>query len=512
MAGSALLAAPGRVLALAGGPDRRDDRVRMVSQVLGARLLLQGIADVVLGRRMRRLDLSVELAHAASMLPVVALSARHRRTASASAALATGLLFTETAPEVMADLGLSLLRQGYRALPRAWQHSGDAEGDSMTCRLLGRRALVVRGGHGARTFYDESLVQRQGAVPPPLANLLFGSGAVHGLDGVEHRERKALFLSAITTEGVQQLGDDVARELEESVRTWPQRGPVRLFDELVKVYGVCALRWAGVDAEPREAAAIALRLASIVDGFGFSPRAYARGWGARLWADRWAARVVREARQGQRHPAPGTMLDVLAHGDGSSLPIDVAGVELLNVVRPTVAVAWLGTFAAVELACHPEYGPVLAECEAREARWHFADEVRRLTPFVPALVGRVRRETSWQGHLVKPGDRLVLDVPGTNRHRSWGDPEQFRPERFQDPARDAFELVPQGGGDARHGHRCPGELVSMTLLDRTLHQLSRTGFSITTADPELRRMPTLPKDGVLITKAEPEPWHEARRH
>src|SRR4051794_436966 len=98
----------------------------------------------------------------------------------------------------MTDLSLSLLRHGYRALPRAWQRSGDPEGDAMACRLLGRRALVVRGGHGARTFYDESVVQRRGAVPAPLRNLLFGSGAVHGLDGEEHRERKALFLSAIT--------------------------------------------------------------------------------------------------------------------------------------------------------------------------------------------------------------------------------------------------------------------------------------------------------------------------
>jgi fatty-acid peroxygenase len=412
----------------------------------------------------------------------------------------------------MTELSLASLRDGYQALPRAWQRSDDPERDAMECRLLGRRALVVRGGHGARTFYDESVVERRGAVPAPLRNLLFGSGAVHGLDGEQHRERKALFLSAITQEGVERLGEEVARELQDAVRTWPRRTPLRLFDELVRVYGGCALRWAGVEAGPHEAATIARRLAWIVDGFGSSPAAWSRAWCARVWADRWAGGVVREARQGHRYTPPGTMLDVLARGDGATLPIGVAGVELLNVVRPTVAVAWLGTFAVVELARHPEYGPVLAECGARDERLRFADEVRRLTPFVPALVGRVRRETSWQGHRVRRGNRLVLDVPGTNRHRAWRDPERFRPERFLDQERDAFELVPQGGGDARRGHRCPGEPVTMTLLDRTLHQLACTGFSIATGDPDLHRIPTLPKNGVLITQAEPEPWHESGTH
>jgi hypothetical protein len=93
--GSALLSAPGAVLALAGGPDRDDERARIVSRVLGGRLVLQGVTDVVLRGRFRRLGMAVELGHASSMVPVVVLSPRHRRTASVSAALATGLLLLD---------------------------------------------------------------------------------------------------------------------------------------------------------------------------------------------------------------------------------------------------------------------------------------------------------------------------------------------------------------------------------------------------------------------------------
>ena len=50
------------------------------------------------------------------------------------------------------DLALRLWRQGYDAIPaaRGWSAGRDA----FVTRMLGRRALVVRGEEGARPFYD----------------------------------------------------------------------------------------------------------------------------------------------------------------------------------------------------------------------------------------------------------------------------------------------------------------------------------------------------------------------
>jgi fatty-acid peroxygenase len=415
----------------------------------------------------------------------------------------------------MPDLALELLRHGYRALPRLWDHAGNAGADHAETRLLGHRAVVVRGAQGAQLFYDETLVRRADAVPPPLGHLLFGKGAVHALDGAEHRDRKALFLQVMNRERVELLGEAVERELAGSAYGWPTRVPFSLFDELVRVYGEAVVPWAGIDVQPGEAAAAARRLAWIVDGFGFSPGAYARGWGARWWADRWAARLVREARDGSRRAPDGTMLGALATGAGRRLPVHVAAVELVNVVRPTVAVAWLGAFAAVALARHPAYGATLADRTARRERWHFADEVRRTAPFVPALAGRIRRPATWHGVRLGEGDLLVLDVPGTDHHGgTWPDADDFRPERFAERAPDVFEHVPQGGGDPRHGHRCPGEPIAMSLLDRTLLQLARTRFTVTSAEADLGRIPTLPGGGPLLTDARPAddgPFLLARR-
>jgi fatty-acid peroxygenase len=404
------------------------------------------------------------------------------------------------------DLALHLYRDGYDALPRMWAQASAGPGGSreaMQTRLLGHTAWVVRGTDGARLFYDEEVVERQGVVPPPLAHLLFGRGAVHGLDGEAHAERKQLFVGALSAPQVSSLGDQVAHRLRASADGWPRRTPFSLHHELVRVYGTSVLAWAGVEEPSCEAERLSALMGAVVDGFGFDPPAYARAWTARLRLNRWARTVVEEARREQREVPSDGILHALVHGRGAGLPAPVAGVELLNVLRPTVAVAWLGTFAAQALVEHPQHGPQLMSEQGAGHRHAFAQEVRRLAPFVPALAGRVRRRTTWARHVLQEGDLLVLDVPGTNRDPArWPDPDRFRPDRFLTTEPGAYDLVPQGGGPLS-GHRCPGEDVALTLLDRTLHQLSRTEFSVRATAERRDRIPTRPARGLRVCEARP---------
>ena len=401
------------------------------------------------------------------------------------------------------DLSLQLVRHGYDALPRMWG-DGDPSGrrpSVMHATLLGRHALVVRGPEAARLFYDQDLLERDRVVPAPLAHLLFGPGAVHGLDDGDHLRRKALFLQAWGPAGVQQLGDLVELRLREAAEGWPRRGPFGLHGELARLYGASVMSWVGLQEDPHEAERLSALMADVVDGFGFSPRAYARGWAARLRLDSWSRRVVKEARRGTRPVPDHGILHQLVEGAGASLPAQVAGVELLNVLRPTVAVAWLGTFAALALLQDPQHGGPMMPEDGAARRRAFAQEVRRLTPFVPALAARLREDVTFHGEGARAGDLVVLDVPGTNRDPlTWESPVEFRPERFLDREPTAYDLVPQGGGPLQ-GHRCPGEDIALTLLERTLLVLSRTEFTARTAQPRLDRMPTLPEHGLLITRA-----------
>jgi hypothetical protein len=87
--GGGCLLAPGAVLTLVGGPDREDRHVRTIARILGGRLVAQAAADLALGSRTRKLDIAVDVTHAASMLAAAMRWPAHRRSALASAGFAT---------------------------------------------------------------------------------------------------------------------------------------------------------------------------------------------------------------------------------------------------------------------------------------------------------------------------------------------------------------------------------------------------------------------------------------
>lgn len=67
-----------------------DGRVRGITRVLGGRYAAQGALDLVLPHD-RRLDVAVELLHAASMLPLARRGHPHARLALLSAGVAAAL-------------------------------------------------------------------------------------------------------------------------------------------------------------------------------------------------------------------------------------------------------------------------------------------------------------------------------------------------------------------------------------------------------------------------------------
>lgn len=391
----------------------------------------------------------------------------------------------------MTDLALMLARHGYGAV--ALDRAARRGGDTYVSRLLGHRAVVLGDADGARAFYDESLATRARAVPAPLAWLIFGRGAVHGTDGTEHRDRKRLLLDVLEPSGLDRLLEEVRAALVARAAGWSGR-EVDLHRELVVVYGAAALRWSGADVARSEADVVSRRLAEVVDGFGFAGPAYVRAWRARRWADRWARRAVEDVRKGRTSPPTGSALALLAASD---LDARTAGVELLNVLRPTVAVSWLGCFAALALASlgADRRAPLVPEDAVRE-RYAFAQEVRRTSPFVPALTARARRDAVVSGVRVRTGDRLVLDVIGIDHHPdAWPVPRLFDADRFLEhdevALTSAFDLVPQGGGHPS-GHRCPGESLTLRLLCETVRVLAGLDLDVDPVAADATRMPTLP--------------------
>jgi fatty-acid peroxygenase len=96
---------------------------------------------------------------------------------------------------------------------------------------------------------------------------------------------------------------------------------------------------------------------------------------------------------------------------------------------------------------------------------------------------------------------VLLDLYGQDHDPDlWDDPYAFRPERFLGHDIGEFELIPQGGGDPRTGHRCPGEDVVVALLSALAVRLAQLRFDVPEQDLSisLRRVPARPASGVVL--------------
>ncbi|MEU0056664.1 cytochrome P450 [Streptomyces sp. NPDC006334] len=403
-------------------------------------------------------------------------------------------------PLTLPDQTLPLLAEGYAWLPNRMRETG---GDVVRTRLAGRPVLALRGPEAVRFFYDERHVRRHGAVPGPVLSTLFGHGAVHTLDGDAHRARKALFLPLLEQDAVTGSAKEIAAAWDDAVPSWAGREHVVLFDEVSRVItrGVC--RWAGVPLDDAEAERTARDLIAMVDGFATPGPRHLRARRARSRQEGRLARLVSDVRSGAVEAPAGSVLEaVCGHRDASGEPLEpgTAAVELLNVIRPTAAVTWFVAFAAHALHRRPEYREPLRDGDPAFAT-AFVHEVRRFYPFAPFVGGRAVTELSWEGERIPAGGLVLLDVYGQNHDaRWWEEPYAFRPQRFLGRRIDRDVLIPQGGGEPRSGHRCPGERVVVGVLEALAVRLARLEHRVPEQDLRisLRRIPARPRSGVVL--------------
>jgi fatty-acid peroxygenase len=405
-----------------------------------------------------------------------------------------------TMQTIRQDLTLALFREGYALLPNRRRQLG---ADCFGLRLLGRPAVALCGVEAAQRFYDEDLFVRSGVLPEPVRHTLTGDRTVHGLDGDAHRRRKEMFLAMREPTQVRALLHEVEAEWNAAVARWAQQPRVTLFDAAAEVILRATASWAGVPVAESRASAAARDMVSMVDGFGSPGARHARGRVARRRAERRLENVVLRMRVGRDAPPAGSMFErVLHHRDenGELLDARLVAVELLNVLRPTVAIAWFVAFTAHALHRWPEQRRRLREDDDAWAL-AFAHEVRRFYPFAPFMGARARRDVRWDGVEIAEGTLVLLDLFGNNHHETlWKQPYAFAPVRFVDHPPGMFDLVPQGGGDPATGHRCPGEDITVQVLRALAPRLARMDYEVPGQDLSipLSRIPTRPRSGVVL--------------
>lgn len=401
------------------------------------------------------------------------------------------------------DSSLLLFLEGYKFISN-WGRK--CQTDVFETYLMGKKVICIRGPQAAQIFYDERRFKRKNAAPMRVQKTLTGENGVQGLDGAEHRHRKMMFLSIMNPDNLAMLRKILRKQWELSSQRWESKESIVLFDEMQEMLCKVACQWAGVPLRKSEVTLRAKDLGKMIDGFGgVGPRNW-EGRCARKRTESWISDIIDQIRNYQITPRIGSAAYIIAwHYDltGNLLSKQIAAIELINIIRPIVAIATYITFGALAMHQYPECYLKLRLGDDQYVSM-FTQEVRRYYPFTPFVGAIVKKNFAWKNHFFKKGTLVLLDVYGINHDpRIWDWPNEFYPERFFDWEVNSFDFIPQGGGKASKGHRCAGEPVTIQVMEDSFRYLARNlSYKVPSQNLKisLRRIPTLPKSRFIIMR------------
>lgn len=412
------------------------------------------------------------------------------------------------------DSSLDFLREGYAFICNRRASIGS---DIFSTRLLLSPVICLSGRDAAQLLYNPTIFKRHGAAPKLIQKTLTGVGGVQSLDDEAHHNRKAMFMAIMTRDNLAEWSEIFAEEWQKRLTDWSDAEQVVLFKEMQTLLCAAACRWTGVPLREGEAERRGAQLGKMVDGFATLNLRHWRARGARKQTERWTRNIIEYVRSRKIVPDIGTALHTIAwHRDenGQLLSSHIAAVELLNILRPIVAIATYITFEALALQRYPECRHKLESGIPEYTHW-FVQEVRRYFPFTPIVGALAKEDIDWQGYRIKQGQRVILDIYGLQHDpRIWEKPEQFNPERFSTLHSDPFAFIPQGGGDFMKHHRCAGEWLTIETMKQALDFLvHRMEYTVPEQDfyYPLSRIPTRPESGFIMTSIRGVPWFKVAK-
>ncbi|MFD2629760.1 cytochrome P450 [Oceanobacillus kapialis] len=400
------------------------------------------------------------------------------------------------------DHSLALLREGFRFVPNRLQRF---DTDIFETRMMGGKKVVcISGKEAAELFYDNELFKRQGAAPKRIKESLFGVGGVQGMDGEAHRHRKHMFMELMTRESLKKIAAICREKWKQQATEWATKDSIELFPEVEKIMCRTACEWVGVPLWAKDLEVRTKDLSAMIDAFGATGPRHWKGRVARNRAEKWIRDIVERVRSGELHVEETKPLSIIAWHqdlDGNLLDKQTAAVEILNLLRPIVAIARFVTFGALALYDFPATKEKVREDDGNYTKW-FVQEVRRYYPFGPFTGALAAKDIDWQGHQIKKDTLVILDIYGTNhKPELWSEPNRFKPERFEEWNGSPFDFIPQGGGDYDKGHRCAGEWLTVELMQTSLSFLTQElSYEVPPQDLSysMARIPTHPSSNFIM--------------
>ncbi|MDN6195343.1 MAG: cytochrome P450, partial [Atopostipes suicloacalis] len=399
-----------------------------------------------------------------------------------------------------------LYDEGYNLLSAIRE---DAGAPVAKAKFLTEEIITVYGREAAKKFYDPTKFKREGAMPAPVLKTLFGEDGVQTLDGEAHHHRKNYFMDLMTPERMDDYRELLEEKLKEKLEA--QHGKFELFDLANIVLFETIAEWSGINLDQLSDDKVkdfAKNQISMISGAVTSPTDHLKGISDRNESEEWAQGLIKEARE---NPVPGKenrALYTFAQAtdlDGELLPVEVAAVELLNIIRPTVALTvWMALMGEALFNKEGIYDELKEDFERLQDP--FIQEMRRYYPFFPMLPAIAIDDVEIDGYHIPKDSWTVLDLYGTNHdERVIEKPEEFNIRRYLGRAKDLsyeeeYEMIAQGGGKFREMHRCAGEWITLHSL-RVFSDFLVNKYDFTKVEQDwtipMNQFPTYPKDRSL---------------
>ena len=278
-------------------------------------------------------------------------------------------------------------------------------------------------------------------------------------------------MSIMSPENLKKLADITKQEWENAVARWEKEEQIIFYEEVQELLCRAACRWAGVEVPEDEIEKLTNDLVAMFESPAAVGPDHWKGRNARNRVEKWVGELIQKVRDGKVQPPENTALHKFAlyrDTDENLLDIETASVEVINFLRPIVAIAIFINFTFLAVHHYPGEKQMLKNGDEKYALM-FTQEVRRYYPFFPFVAALVKKDFTWNGYTFEKDTLTFLDLYGTNHDpKYWENPDIFNPGRFAEWNDSPFAFIPQGGGDYAMGHRCAGEWVTIEVMKASL--------------------------------------------
>jgi cytochrome P450 len=404
----------------------------------------------------------------------------------------------------------------------------DKHGPVFRTKILGLDTAILSGPAATAKFLDETVIQREGAMPPNVQALFGGAPPLGGpilplLDGRAHHARKSLVMKAFEREAIASYLPKMQATVERTLADWEAR-EVAVIEPLKRL----ALEMIASDVMSLEPGPVFERFAEqygvVIAGLAALPidlpgTGYRKGLRARDEVLQILRDQVKRHRSEKLDDGLGRMLAARLE-DGTALEdeeavrelhhVHLAGYivfgELAGILMALDRDPALRDALAAEVKRESKEGPITAgQLRNMHELQRFVMETKRHTPVVPIVFGKAKQDFEVEGVRIPKGWMVLLGLASSNMWKpAFADPHRFDPARFaegRDEGKDEKTvLVPQGGGE-QLGHKCAGKdysTVLMQVFTVVLLRSYRAELPKQRLELDMKKLPPEPRDGLRV--------------